>query len=141
MEKLYRKEIKNINSPMETGPQLQTLEGRLNTWTAQDGLVGGTFNSIRDAVTRGHGHKFHFIDFEKITTQPEMTLRHIYEFLNEEYFDHDFNNVAQYTKENDAEHGFTDLHTIRPQIAPVADDSKEILGYMHEQFQNFHFNF
>ena len=54
---------------------------------------------------------------------------------------HDFNNVQQYTKENDAEHGFTDLHTIRPKIQPVIDDSKEILGYMHEQFQNFHFNF
>jgi len=141
MEKLYRKEIKYINSPMEINTQMQTLEGRLNVWTSTEGLVGGTFNSIRDAVTRGHRDKFHFIDFEKITTQPELTLRYVYDFLGEEYFDHDFNNIQQYTKENDAEHGFTDLHTIRPQIAPVADDSKEILGYMHEQFQNFHFNF
>jgi sulfotransferase len=39
MEKLYRKEIKNINSPMETGPQMQTLEGRLGVWTSQEGLV------------------------------------------------------------------------------------------------------
>ena len=141
MEKLYREEIKDINSPMDIGPQMQTLEGRLSMWTSQEGLVGGTFNSIRDAVMRGHKDKFHFIDFEKITTQPELTLRYVYDFLGEEYFDHDFNNVQQYTKENDAEHGFTDLHTIRPQIAPVTDDSKEILGYMHEQFQNFHFNF
>jgi sulfotransferase len=92
-------------------------------------------------VTRGHRNKFHFIDFEKITTQPELTLRYVYDFLGEEYFNHNFNNIQQYTKENDAEHGFTDLHTIRPEIKPVPDDSKEILGYMHEQFQNFHFNF
>jgi sulfotransferase len=141
MEKLYRKEIKNINSPMETGPQMQTLEGRLGVWTSQDGLVGGTFNNIRDAVMRGHRDKFHFIDFEKLTTQPELTLQYIYDFLDEDYYNHDFNNIQQYTKENDAEHGFTDLHTIRPKIESVPDDSREVLGYMHEQFQNFHFNF
>lgn len=141
LEKLYRKEIMNINSPMEIGPQMQTLEGRLSMWTAQDGLVGSTFNNLRDAVIRGHREKIHFIDFDRLTTQAEITMRYVYEFLDEDYFNHDFNNIQQYTKENDAEHGFTDLHTIRPSIAPVEDDSRRILGHMHEQFQNFHFNF
>jgi sulfotransferase len=141
LEKLYRKEIKNINSPMDVVSQMQTLEGRIMTWTSQDGLVGSTFNNIRDAVMRGHKNKFHFIDFEKLTSQPKMVIKQVYDFLDEEYYEHNFNNVEQYTKENDAEHGFTDLHTIRPKIEPVKDDSKEILGYMHEQFKNFHFNF
>lgn len=141
MEKLYRKEIKNINSPMDNNIQMQTLEGRLSMWTSQDGLVGNAFNSIRDAVMRGHRSKIHFVDFEKLTTTPKQVLGYIYDFLDEEPFEHDFNNVPQYTKENDAEHGFTDLHTIRPKLEPVKDDSKEILGYMHEQFANFHYNF
>jgi len=141
LEKLYRKEIKNINSPMDIVSQMQTLEGRISTWTSQDGLVGSTFNSIKDAVMRGHKTKFHFIDFDKLTSQPKMAVKQIYDFLDEEYYEHDFNNVEQYTKENDAEHGFTDLHTIRPKIEPVKDDSEQILGYMHEQFKNFHFNF
>lgn len=141
MEKLYRKEIKNINSPMESGLPMQTLEGRVGVWTSQEGLVGSTFNSIRDAVMRGHRDKFHFIKFEELTTNPKPIMEAIYEFLGEPYYEHDFNNVPQYTKENDAEHGFTDLHTIRPKIAPVKDDSREILGYMHEQFKNFHFDF
>lgn len=141
MEKLYRKEIKNINSPMEVGPQMQTLEGRLSLWTSQEGLVGATFNSIRDAIMRGHKSKFHFVDFEKLTTNPKIIIKGIYDFLDEDNFDHDFDNISQYTKENDAEHGFTDLHTIRPKVSPVKDDSKEILGYMHDQFVNFHYNF
>lgn len=141
LEKLYRKEIKNIESPMENNSQMQTLEGRLSVWTSQDGLVGSSFNSIRDAVMRGHREKFHFIDFEQFTNRPETAIRFVYDFLDEEYFEHDFDNVSQYTKENDAEHGFTDLHTIRKKIEPVKDDSKEILGYTWDQFQNFHFNF
>lgn len=141
LEKLYRKEIKLINSPMEAGPNMGTLEGRVNIWTSQDGLVGSTFNAIRDAVMRGHRDKFYFIDYDELTQDPRNVMRGVYTFLGKPYFDHDFKNVAQYTKENDAEHGFTDLHTIRPEIKPMRDDSKEILGHLHEQFVNFHFNF
>lgn len=141
LEKLYRKEIKLINSPMETGPRMGTLEGRIATWTAEDGLVGSTFNNIRDAVMRGHREKIKFIDFDDMTSTPKRVIQNVYEFLGEPYYDHNFNSVSQYTKENDAEHGFTDLHTIRPQIKPVKDDSKEILGHMWEQFKDFHYNF
>ena len=141
LEKLYRKEIKLINSPMEIGPRMGTLEGRVSTWTAEDGLVGSTFNSIRDAVMRGHRNKIGFVDFDTLTTTPEVVMKDLYKFIEQPYYEHDFNSIPQYTKENDAEHGFTDLHTIRPEIKPVNDDSKEILGHMWDQFKDFHYNF
>lgn len=141
LEKLYRKEIKLINSPMEIGPRMGTLEGRVSTWTSEDGLVGSTFNSIRDAVMRGHRNKIGFVDFDTLTSNPEVVMRDLYNFIEQPYYNHNFNNIPQYTKENDAEHGFTDLHTIRPEIKPVNDDSKEILGHMWDQFKDFHYNF
>jgi len=141
LEKLYRKEIKNIDSPMEISPAMATLEGRVNTWSSPEGLVGGTFNGLRDAAMRGHREKIHFIDFDELTATPKRCIKSIYDFLEKPAYDHDFNNVPQYTKENDAEHGFTDLHTIRPKIEPVKDDSKQILGHLHEQFKGFHYNF
>lgn len=141
LEKLYRKEIKLINSPMEVGPAMNILESRINVWTSQEGLVGGTFNGLKDAVLRGHRDKIFFVDFDDLTTRPKHILKNVYDFLEIPLYDHDINNVIQYTKENDAEHGFTDLHTIRPRIQPVQDDSKEILGHMWDQFKDFHFNF
>jgi hypothetical protein len=65
----------------------------------------------------------------------------IYKFLEKPYFDHDFENVQQYTHENDTEHGFSDLHTIRPVIRPQIDDSRQILGPLYDQFTGFHYNF
>jgi len=141
LEKLYRKEIKMVSSPMETGPAMATIEGRLNMWTAQDGLVGGTFNHLRDACIRGHRDKIFFVDFDDLTSTPKRTIKNVYEFLEKPLYDHDFDNVSQYTKENDAEHGFTDLHTIRPKIEAVRDDSKEVLGHMWDQFSGFHYKF
>lgn len=141
MEKLYRKEIKNINSPFIRGPEMNTLESRVQHWVGSGGLVGGTFNSIQDAFFRGHGDKFYFIDYTKLTLEPQQTMEGVYGFLGKQYFNHDFNNVQQYTKENDAEHGFTDLHTIRPIIKPQKDDSREVLGPLYNQFKDFHYNF
>ncbi len=141
MEKLYRKELKNIDSPMHENPNMNTLVNRINIWMDGNGLVGGTFNAIQDAFIRGNGDKIHLVDYDKLTSDPTSTLKEVYRFLDKPYYDHDFNNVPQYTIENDAEHGFTDLHTIRPKIKPQVDDSKKILGPLHQQFEGFHFNF
>jgi sulfotransferase len=141
MEKLYRKEIKNIKSPMIRGPEMSTLESRINNWASPNGLIGGTFNTIQDAFFRGHGNKFYFVDYTKLTSNPRSVMKEIYSFLEKPYYEHDFNNVRQYTTENDAEHGFSDLHTIRPVIMPQKDDSKEVLGPLYDQFRNFHYNF
>jgi sulfotransferase len=141
MEKLYRKEIKNIASPMQHGSAMNTIDGRLNVWAAADGLVGGTFNAIQDAFYRGHKDKFHLIEYDKLTRSPNDVMVQIYNFIEKPFFQHDFNNVLQYTMENDAEHGFTDLHTIRPKIQPQLDDAREILGPKYDLYSGFNYNF
>ena len=141
LEKLYRKELKIINSPMENNKNLATIELRLNTWSNSDGLVGQTFNDLKDAVMRGHRHKFYFLDFDTFTLNPKNKMKEIYDFIEQPYYNHDFNNIQQYTKENDAEHGFTDLHTIRSKIEPVEDDSKQILGEQWNHYKDFQYNF
>jgi len=140
-EKLYRKELNTMNTPMVTDGSMRTIESRLSTWTSENGIVGSAFNSIRDAVTRGHGDKICFIGFDGLTSQPGSTMAGIYNFMGLPYYNHDFNNVIQYTRENDREHGFTDLHTIRQAIRPVADDAQQILGSAFETYKNFNYNF
>ncbi len=141
MEKLYRKELKNLDSPMQFNGGMNTLPKRINNWMHEDGLVGGTFSAIQDAFIRGNGDKIHLIDYDALTSDPKRVMKEVYRFLGKDYYEHDFDNVAQYTVENDAEHGFTDLHTIRPVIKQQVDDSKKILGPLHEQFAGFNYNF
>ncbi len=141
MEKLYRKELKYIDSPMDVNPSMNTLIGRVNNWMDGNGLIGGTFNAIQDACIRGHSASIHFIDYDQLTSDPLTVMRKAYNFLEKPYYEHDFQNVCQYTIENDAEHGYSDLHTIRPVIRPQNDDSRAILGPLHQQFEGFHYNF
>ena len=138
-EKLYRKELKMVDSPMQRNREMSIISNRVNIWA--NGVVGTTFNTIQDAFMRGYKDRFHLIDYDKLTTDPRGEMVKVYSFLEKSYFDHDFSNIVQYTFEKDIEHGFTDLHTIRPVVAPQKDDSREILGSLYNQFANFHYNF
>jgi len=138
-EKLYRKELKMVDSPMQRNHEMSIISNRVNIWS--NGVVGSTFNNIQDAFLRGYSDRFHLIDYDKLTTDPKSEMVKVYNFLEKPYFNHNFNNIVQYTFEKDIEHGFTDLHTIRPVVVPQKDDSQEILGSLYHQFANFHYNF
>ena len=68
------------------------------------------------------------MDFTQLTSNPEQTLKSIYLFLEEDYYNHDFNHVEQLTSEDDEIHGFVNLHKIRNKVEPVKSKAEEVLG-------------
>lgn len=72
------------------------------------------------------------MEFDDLTNNPEQTIRNIY--------NHDFNNVHQYTKEdNDNIHRIKDLHRIRSIVKPVPLKAHQILGDVANQYSNLEF--
>ncbi len=129
-EKLTR-----TNSPTWQMPQekthffeMQTLAGRADVWMKNDQPVGIAYNRIRDAMDRGFADQMHFVEFENLTAHPEATMRSLYKFLGEEYFEHDFGYVEQTTSENDDVHGIPGLHTIRTKVEPFKVEAENIIG-------------
>ena len=59
---------------------------------------------------------------------PAATMKKVYDFLEMEYWFHDFNNIPQYTHEDDLEHGIPGLHVIRNRIKPVSANALKVLG-------------
>lgn len=128
-EKLFRRELAAPESIARWGQNMETIEGRLAFWSDGAQIVGGAYNRIRDCVNRGHGSNLHFINFDDLTSNPLKTMKAVYAFLGEPYYEcHHFENVEQSTHEIDSEHGFVDLHTIRKAVKPVRKDYREILG-------------
>ncbi len=140
-EKLFRKELQSPESIAQWGAHMETIEGRLAFWTGADQMVGGGYNRIRDCVMRGNRRNLHFINFDDLCDQPESVIKRVYEFLGEELFPHNFNQVEQSTHEKDVEHGFVDLHTIRPKVERVAKDYKTILGDAVKPYLGYTFDF
>ncbi len=59
---------------------------------------------------------------------PDITMKKVYEYLELPYFNHDFDNIEQITKEDDEVYGIFGDHKIRKKLEPVYSRSKELLG-------------
>lgn len=140
-EKIWERDSKTIQIPQEKENPIafQTMQGRVNVWLADTQPVGIALNKIKDAIKRGYSDRLCLIDFDDLTSEPAVTMKKIYEFLGEPYFEHDFNNVEQVTKEDDSVHGFTDLHTIRSKVEPMRPQWPTVLGKDFEHFSSLNF--
>jgi len=129
-EKLWRNQAHEWQFPQEKTNyfEWQTVEGRADIWMKNDQPVGVAYNKIRDAINRGFADRMLFVEFEDLTNNPTRTMDEIYNFLDEDAFIHDFDNVKQTTSENDDIHGIQGLHTIRPVVKPLVSDAEAILG-------------
>ena len=125
-EKLHRK---TAHAKRDQGDyfQAQTIEGRIRHLLDGSQVLGLAYNRLRDALDRGLGDRLHLVEFDDLTYDPETTLKSIYDFLELPAFEHDFNNVEQYTFEDDAVHGLP-LHSVRKDVKPIKDDSHTVLG-------------
>lgn len=126
-ECLYRKNAATSSVPGDFLSS-QTTEGRVRHWASAGGELGIAFNRLRDALLRDMGDRLLFVEFSDLTANPEATMRKVWEFLGMEQPVHDFQNVQQVTEENDAVHGYLDMHKISPVVKPVTPKARRILG-------------
>jgi sulfotransferase len=92
------------------------------------GILGQSYAGIRQAIMQGYRKNLHFIEYDDLMNNPEETMRKIYEFLGEPYFEHDFSNIENVHKEKDAEvYGLADMHDVRKELSKTSPDPKEIL--------------
>ena len=140
-EKLWRETSKTTQVAQEQAYyfQFQTVQGRAEVWLKNDQPVGLAYNRIKDAVQRGYRDRLFFVDFDDLTNNPKRVMGEIYEFLEEEPFEHDFSNVEQVTWENDQVHGFKGLHTIKQTVEPMQAQWPNVLGRFAEKYGKLNF--
>jgi sulfotransferase len=88
--------------------------------------VGLALDRLIEIHQRGWDKKMLFLRFEDLTKEPAETMRKVYGYLGTPEFEHDFDNVAQVTQEDDE--AFAGLHEIRPKVEPLRNDYIGTLG-------------
>ena len=58
-----------------------------------DGILGQSLNAIVMAMNEGYFANIHFVEYSDLVSKPQETLNAIYEFLGEEPFEHDFDDI------------------------------------------------
>ena len=103
-------------------------ETRCNHLINQGGIVWESLNAIKLGIENGHGDKFLFIDYNNLVEEPQEEMEKIYEFLNEESFEHTFDGLSNQYKENDLEtYGLSDMHEVHSKVEKISIDPSEIL--------------
>ena len=125
LEKLRRKHPSRFTGIEKANPQnWTTVEKRSQGWLSIPPLsiaIERIFDALR------FKDRLLFVHAEDLTQDPQATMNKVWEYLGEEPFAHDTNNVEQYTQEHELGWPYGD-HAIRPKITPLQPEWNEVLG-------------
>jgi sulfotransferase len=106
-----------------------TDDNRCAFISSDNGILGQSYNGIKKALMEGKQNQLHFIEYNDLVNNPKETMRKIYDFLGEEYFEHDFSNLINVHQEDDASvYGISDMHDVRKELSKTSIDPTEILS-------------
>jgi sulfotransferase len=109
---------------------------RANQLTSTDGLLGCSYNNLREAFFGQHSEKLMLIDYETLCRTPEFVLQSIYTFCGLDFPPdnkmvsengteykvsgsvHNFSNVEYSADEFDSQLGLPGLHTVSGPVKP-----------------------
>jgi sulfotransferase len=112
---------------IKMGAPLNDVE-RCKMLSGPNGIVGQSYDSLKKALIEGRQKQLHFVEYTDLINDPKNTLKKLYEFLNEEPFEHDFSNIKNDLKLNDAQvYGLADMHEVRSELKNRKIDPQEIL--------------
>jgi sulfotransferase len=128
MEKKFRKNQHKDSGIVDHAKMAgTTTEKRIDIW-ANSQPVGLAIERLGQVLREGIGAKMLFVRYEDLTSNPGREMERVYEYFSLPLFSHDFNNIQQITREDDAVYGIYGDHTIRQRLEPSQPDYKEVLG-------------
>jgi sulfotransferase len=138
-EKLFRKNRADGEIHGEfSNTQMKNLDGRIGVWTSDDGVLGRPYVSLLDTINRGLGDRILFFPYESWTADPDYWFEQLYNFIEEPFYQHDFESISQTIRENDAGYGWgPDLHEIKTgKLIAAKSDAMNVVG--QEWYKKLH---
>lgn len=103
-------------------------ESRCELIMSDKGMIGQCMGAMQDAVQKGYRDRLHFIEYDFLVSEPEETLEAIYDFIEEDYFEHNLEQINTPNREKDTEvFSVPTLHEIAPTIQRSKTNPKVIL--------------
>lgn len=118
MERQYRENAFENTRLYNTPAERATVYTRLEALAGANRLVGFPYQALREACWGEFANRLVMVDYEILTARPKEVINLIYGFIEEEPFDHDFENVVYDAPAFDTQLGLKDLHTVKPKVAP-----------------------
>lgn len=87
-----------------------------------DSFVRFNYNALQEAFYGPYKKHMLFVEYDDLTKTPKDTIQRIYDFIEEPYYDHNFNEVEYSNQEYDDPLLLPGLHTVRKKVEYVEND-------------------
>ncbi|WP_266183250.1 sulfotransferase family protein [Dyella humicola] len=118
MERLVRKQPVSVSKVFRFDTNT-TVYSRIEALTDPRGMVGFAYQATKEAFY-GQDAQDHLLmlTYESLVRDPAGAIRAVYQFLDEPWFEHDFDHIEYNADEFDARVGMPGLHSVRPKVEP-----------------------
>lgn len=116
IERLVRKNAFDASGLFNNPIERATVYTRTEALSQGGRLVGFAYNALKEAFYSEYSSSLLLVDYDILTQAPDKTLALIYQFLGEEPFEHDFNNVQYEASEFDRRLRTEGLHRVRGKV-------------------------
>ena len=124
--------VTGVDSNLGSG---SNIASRAMYYAGPGGVLGANHKNVKDAITMGYLDRLLFVDYNRLCNTPKAQMKRIYEFLELDNYEHDFNNITQEEKYNDLAVGLPNLHKIKNSIDKTTINCVEYLGLeLYEQY-------
>lgn len=115
-ERLHRKNPLSVK-PLYDHQDLATVYQRSHALMGNipniNGRVQGPLDNLKQAVNCDERKQILFLEYDALAQHPQQVMEIVYNFLQEPYFDHDFENVGAQYQAYDQDSKIKDLHTVK----------------------------
>jgi sulfotransferase len=112
-------EIAHRKNPLTTNTVTGGLSGtvysRVEMLMEEKGIVGFPYIGIKQAITSSEKNRLMLIEYDQLCKNPAQIMKSVYNFIGEEYYQHDFDNVEGRWNEYDSEIGI-ELHSVKKKV-------------------------
>ena len=144
-ERTFRANRHKPEAGVEDTKELQnlTVNERVGYWL-NSFPIGLALKRLQNSFQTGDAKNILYVRYEDLCSNPEETLKGIYEFIEEEPFAHDFKNIVKEIEEDDSHFGPYGRHTVKSVITaekPSSWDDVFEAGISNEIRKNFEWYF
>jgi len=123
-------------------PILKTIYNRADKMFSNDGLIGNCIMGIEDLIRRNPDNLI-FIQYETFVSNPKLVMERIYNELEEDYFEHNFENVKNTAIDCDGHYLNKYPHKGQGKISPSNSDewkkyiSQDLANIIMQRFKDY----
>jgi len=116
IELLIRRNAFDVSRLFNNPAERATVYSRTEALSQGSRLVGYAYNALKEAFYSEQSASILLVDYDLLTKGPAKTMSLIYQFLGEEPFEHDFDNVEYQEPEFDKKLKTQGLHQVRAKV-------------------------